>query len=322
MRRYNFGCLYGVALLTAEFVLQTRFIVYGRFLMKRIKLSIFIFCFFLTLMPLFSFDKGFTLGLRANFSGSLTDPHIDQKDKTYLGAAFMKGMLGFIMSGEAELTYIFDAKHYFNYQSNDGFGGLGWCFNLGVGNGFSGQISGQKNETLGDIHVYCKVYMSPVLSFGTGIKTYLLGNRLVFGFTLGGKMPLDPHPTYELYTNLTEEQLKTFKNDTTIDFYPETGSLIITDELMKKINPLGVLLKASVEYCQPVIRSMELVLGGYLQYYVYRPGYVTMPKKVEHAAKVNGEKEGRNINFQRDKINSFYMNSFDFGISIGLLFKV
>nr|WP_225969010.1 hypothetical protein [Treponema pedis] len=29
----------------------------------------------------FAFEEGFTLGLRANFSGSYTDPHINEADK-------------------------------------------------------------------------------------------------------------------------------------------------------------------------------------------------------------------------------------------------
>ena len=65
----------------------------------------------------FAFEEGFTLGLKAIFSGSYTDPHINEADKEYLGAAFMRGMAGFIMNGEAELTYIFDSKRYFNYTN-------------------------------------------------------------------------------------------------------------------------------------------------------------------------------------------------------------
>lgn len=272
--------------------------------------------------PVFSFDDGFTLGLNVYFSGSYTDPHIGVKDREYLGAAFMKGMLGFVMSGEAELCYIFDSKRYFNYTSNNVFGGLGLGFNLGIGQGFSGQISGQNNETVGQINVYCRVIMSPVLNFGTSLKTYLLGNRLTLGFTIGGKMPLDPDPTYELYSNLSEEDIEKLKNDPGIDFGAETGTLIVSDEMIKKINPIGVLLKGSIEYNQPVIKMMELTIGGYIQYYIYNPGYVTMPKKVAHAAKVNGQQFGRTVDFEKDPVKTFFMNSLDFGISLGLLFKV
>jgi len=38
---------------------------------------------------------------------------------------------------------------------------------------------------------------------------------------------------------------------------------------------------------------------------------------LENAKKVNPK-----IDFEKDKLKSFYMNNFDFGISLGLLFKV
>lgn len=290
--------------------------------MRKIKTFIFVLLFSLIGIGGFAFEKGFTLGIKANFSGSYTDPHINKKDMDYLGAKFMKGMLGFIMSGEVELSYIFDSETYFKKQNSYVFGGLGLGFNLGIGQGFSGQISGQDNESIGQINVYCRIYMTPVLNFGTSLKTYLLGNRLVLGFTIGGKMPLDPQPTYELYSNLSDEDLEKLKTGANIDFYPETGTLIVSPEMMKKINPVGVLFKGSIEYNQPVISTTQVTIGAYIQYTIYRPRYVTMPKKVEHAAIGNGKLKDVDINFQRDPIKSFFMNSLDFGVNIGLLFKV
>ncbi len=269
----------------------------------------------------FAFDSGFTLGVRANLAGSLTDPHISKEDRNYLGAEFMRGMLGFVVSGDVELTYIFDSKRYFNYTDNNIFGGLGWAFNLGIGQGFSGQISGSTNERIGKIDVYCRVFMSPVLNFSTSLKTYFLKNRLALSFTVGGKMPMDPDPTYELYSNLTKKQLEDCEAEG-LDFYPETGTLVVSEKMMKKINPIGALLKLGVEYNQPVIETMELTFGAFLQYYIYRPKYVIMPKKVVDAAVLNGQKNGITIDFENHPINSFYMNSFDFGLIVGLLFKV
>lgn len=289
--------------------------------MRPIRKFIFLVMFVFVSFSAFAFNEGFTLGLRANFSGSYTDPYINEADKKYLGAAFMKGMAGFIMNGEAELTYIFDSVRYFNYTNNI-FGGLGLAFNLGVGQGFSGQISGQYNDTIKkNIEVYCRVYMTPVVTFGTGIKTMLLKNRLVLGFGIGGKMLADPQPTYELYSNLNDEELASLKA-IGIDFYPETGTLFIPGAMMKKMNPLSVLLKLSVEYNQPIISTMGLTLGGYLSYSIYKPGYVALPKKIEQAAIGNGQQNGVDVNFARDPIKSFFMNNLDFGISLGLLFKV
>lgn len=275
-------------------------------------------------MQIYAFDSGFTLGLKAFFSGSYTDPHIGQADKDYLGAQFMRGMVGFVMSGDAELTYIFDAKRYFNYQTSNTFSGLGLSFNLGIGQGFSGQISGSYNEGIAkDIEVYCRVYMTPVVTFGTAVKAMFFQNRFALGFGLGGKMLADPQPTYELYTNLTDEEAKMLHNNGNgPDFYPETGTLYIPEAMMKKMNPLGLVLKTSLEYNQPVISRMDITIGAYMSYTIYKPGYVSLPKKIAKAAIENGGKNNISVDFERDKIKSFYMNNVDFGISLGLLFKV
>ena len=269
-------------------------------------------------MQIYAFDSRFTLGLKAFFSGSYTDPHIGQADKDYLGAQFMRGMIGFVMSGDAELTYIFDANRYFNYQTNNTFSGLGLSFNLGVGQGFSGQISGQYNELVNkNIEVYCRVYMTPIVTFGTALKAMFFQNRFALGFGLGGKMIADPQPTYELYTNLTEEQLKDLKQQG-FDFYPETGTLLIPGSMMKKMNPLGVMLKMSLEYYQPVISRMNITIGTYMSYTIYKPGYIALPKKLMETAK----KQNNKIDFEKDKFRSFYMNNLDFGVSLGLSFTV
>ncbi|UTC83360.1 hypothetical protein [Treponema denticola] len=280
--------------------------------MKPIKKLFFLVMFVFVGFSAFAFEEGFTLGLRSNFSGSYTDPHINEADKQYLGAAFMRGMAGFIMNGEAELTYIFDSKRYFNYTNNNTFGGLGLAFNIGVGQGFSGQISGSNG-----IEVYCRVYMTPVVTFGTSLKTMLLKNRLVLGFGIGGRLLADPQPTYELYTNLNKEQLENLAGEG-FDFSPETGTLYIPESMMKKMNPLGLVLKTSIEYNQPVIARMDIMIGAYASYAVYKPGYVSLPRKLME----NAKKQNPQINFERDEIKSFYMNNLDFGISLGLLFKV
>ena len=91
---------------------------------------------------------------------------------------------------------------------------------------------------------------------------------------------------------------------------------------MKKMNPLGLVLKTSIEYNQPVISRMDITIGTYASYSIYRPGYVTLPKKIAKAAIENGTNNGVDVNFERDKLKSFFMNNLDFGISLGLLFKV
>lgn len=136
-------------------------------------------------------------------------------------------------------------------------------------------------------------------------------------------MLADPQPTYELYTNLNNEELAALKAEK-IDFTSETGTLYISEAMMKKMNPLSLLLKLSIAYNQPVVSTMDLTMGGYLSYSIYKPGYVALPKKVEQAAIINGltQTPQVHVNFEKKPINSFFMNNLDFGISLGLLFKV
>ncbi|MGI5090387.1 hypothetical protein [Treponema sp. OMZ 805] len=290
------------------------------------KKTIAVVIFAVAAIHLYAFDSGFTLGLKANLTGSLTDPRINKKDMDYLGGNGMKGMLGYITTGEADLTYLFDSIRYFRLQDNSVFGGLGWSFALGLGQGFSGQISGQFNDKLNggkgkQIDVFCRVHMTPVLTLTSGVRSYFLRNRLSLGLNTGIRMPLDPQPIYELYTNLTPDEVEQLRGEG-IDFSNETGTLLITQEQMKKINPVGFTFKGFIEYNQPFLSNMEIVLGGFLSYTIYKPKYVTMPQKLIDAAKAGGAAKGITVDVVNTPINSFYMNSLDFGITIGLTFKV
>lgn len=277
-----------------------------------------------TAIHLYAFDSGFMLGIRANLTGSFTRPIISDADMAYLGGNGMKGMLGYITTGEVDVTYLFDSIRYFHLQDNSIFGGLGWGGALGLGQGFSGQISGQYNDILKkNIDVFCRIHMTPVLTFTTGVRSYFLRNRLSLGVNTGIRMPLDPQPIYELYTNLTPDEVEKLKKEG-LDFSSETGTLLITQEQMKKINPVGFSFKGFIEYNQPFLSNMEIVFGGFVSYTVYKPKYVTMPQKLIDAAKAGGKlkKPPVDVDVVNHPINSFYMNSFDFGVTIGLTFKV
>ena len=272
----------------------------------------------------FAFDNGFSLGIKVYPTATLTRPHISKEDMAYLGGNGMKGMLGYITTGSAELTYLFDSVRYFGYQDASIFSGLGLAGYFGVGQGFSGQISGQYNETVGDINVYCRVYMKVTLNMGAKLKTFLFNNRMSVNFGLGLNMLLDPHPTYELTTNLSTEQLdELLKSPAHLDFSSETGTLLITDEMMKKMNPVGYVFDFGLEYYQPVTSHMKLTLGGFLAYTVYKPGYVSLPQKLAEAAKKGAlaETPSRTLDLNKP-IKSFYMNAFNFGLSVGLVFDV
>lgn len=269
----------------------------------------------------FAFDNGFSLSIMAYPTATLTMPHISDKDMAYLGGNGMKGMLGYVTTGSAELTYLFDSVRYFGYQDGSIFSGLGLTGYFGVGQGFSGQISGQHNDTVGDINVYCRVYMKVTMNMGAKLKTFLFNNRMSVNFGLGLNMLLDPHPTYELTTNLSNEDVDKLKREAGLDFSNEVGTLLITDEMMRKMNPVGYVFAFGLEYYQPITSHMKLTLGGFLSYTVYKPKYVSLPQKLVEAAKKGAEAEGRQLDLTKP-INSFYMNALNFGLSVGLVFDV
>ena len=83
---------------------------------------------------LYSFEEGFIWGLRAHFNGSLTLPSISQEDLDKMGAASMKGAVGYTMDGEAELGYLFGAERWFGKEKSDfsKFSFLRPCYAIGV----------------------------------------------------------------------------------------------------------------------------------------------------------------------------------------------
>ena len=125
---------------------------------------------------------------------------------------------------------------------------------------------------------------------------------------------------------MTPEEVNALKRATNggIDFSNETGTLLITDDQIKKINPVGFIMKGYIEYNQPFLDNMEIVLGIFLSYAVYRPKYVTMPQKLITAAHANAKRKDPHskLNLLNTPINSLYLNSLDFGVTLGLTFKV
>lgn len=269
--------------------------------MKKIKLNILLAVLFLSSLPVFAFDDGFVLGMKVLFSGSATRPHISNADLKTMGADFLKGNVGFITSGEFDLTYIFDAKKYFNLTDTKSFGGLGFQTFIGIGQGFSGQISG-----MGPISVFVNVYYTPVVTCGFGLKGYFLSNRMVVSLGLGTRIIADPTPNYDMYNS----------DPATLKGVDGVGTMIVTKDMMKKMNAFGFLTKFNIEYVQPILNTTEMVLGAFCSYCVYKPKYVAMPPALEDAAKAT------NFDAKNTPLKSFYLNSLDFGVSLGFNFKV
>ncbi|WP_295297918.1 hypothetical protein [uncultured Brachyspira sp.] len=273
----------------------------------------FIIIFFVMALNLYSFDEGFVWALKANFNGTATLPSISDSDLDKLGAAYMKGAVGYTMDGEAELGYLFGSKRWFNGMDPSKFSGMSVFASIGVGNGFAGQVAGNTIEGI-EANMYINVSYSPVISFGVGTKAYFLNSRLSLGLHIGGKLIADLSPEYLAYTDNPQALELLFKG--TPYSLPEIGEIIVTDFMIKNMNPLMLSIKFMLEYNQPVNDRVEVILGLYTRFNLYSPKYITMPDSLLHALQANRP------NFTTETpLPSYYINSLDFGLTIGLAFK-
>lgn len=262
---------------------------------------------------LYSFEEGFIWGLRANFNGSLTLPSISQEDLDKMGAASMKGAVGYTMDGEAELGYLFGAERWFGKEKSDfsKFSGMSLYVSIGVGTGFSGMVSG---NTIGGatVNVFMNVNYKPVISFGIGSKLYLLESRMAIGLQLGGKLIADTSPEYLAYSD-SDSTFASLNPPVTL---PEMGELIVTDFMKKNMNPVMFSLKLMLEYNQPINDRVEVVLGIYTRFNIYKPKYITMPTSLL------GVIQGIRPSFTAETpMPTYYINSLDFGLTLGLQFR-
>lgn len=260
---------------------------------------------------LYSFEEGFIWGLRANFNGSLTLPSISQEDLNKMGASFVKGSVGYTMDGEAELGYLFGAERWFGKEKSDfsKFSGISLYVSIGVGSGFSGMVSGGTYKGISPT-IFININYAPVISFGIGSKLYLLESRMAIGIQLGGKLIADTSPEYLAYSDQAIN-LGDIK-------FPEMGEIVVTDFMKKNMNPVMFSLKLMLEYNQPINDRVEVVLGIYTRFNIYKPKYITMPDSLLKLIKEGASKP----NFSAETpMPSFYLNSFDFGVTLGLQFR-
>ena len=273
-------------------------------------------------LNLYGFEEGFIWGLRANFNGSATLPSISQEDLNKLGAAYMKGSVGYTMDGEAELGYLFGVDRWFGGKKSDfsKFSGMSLYASIGVGSGFSGMSAGNTlqvgstNESV-SAQMFMNVNYAPVVSFGIGSKLYLLESRLALGLQLGVKVIADTSPEYLAYSDMDKEF------DSLGVKLPEMGEIVVTDFMMKNMNPVMFTIKLMLEYNQPINDRVEIVLGIYGRFNIYKPKYITMPNSLLEL--INTAKRAQNqqeFNVETP-LSSYYMNSVDFGLSLGLQFR-
>ncbi len=266
-----------------------------------------LFLFLTPLCGLYSSESGAYLQLNTGFSGSLTLPEMTNEDLQYLNkrATSISGTVSnLLIGGEVEAGYIFRSHDFFNLSRQNPFSGVGVFAYLGFSQGNTSQkITATQNGESFDI--FTSVDFLPVIDFGIVEKNYFFNNKMAIGIGIGGRAITDMSPEYMSYST-----------DPTI-IPTEVGTIIVTEDMMKKMNPLMFSSKMIIEYNIPVLPATELVLGGYFRYNVYRPKYLTVPPKLADMAK----KDNSNFDVNRE-FPDYWINSFDFGIKMGLLFKL
>lgn len=256
----------------------------------------------------FALENGFIWAMRANFNGAATLPSISKGDLERLGAAYMKGGIGYSMDGEAEIGYLFGSKRWFNMAA-DTFSGMSLYGTIGVGNGYTGEIAGNTIEGV-TANVYINLYYTPIVSLGVGTKAYFLNGRLACGLWLGTKLVADLDPEYIAYSD--EDSLNKVLGP---------GYIIVDDFMIKHMNPCSFSTKMVVEYNQPLLEHIETTIGGYFRFNLWKPGYITMPPVLMNAMNDALEKNGKPKFDTTTPLKSFFLNSLDFGLSLGVIFK-
>lgn len=262
-----------------------------------------------TPLGLVAFESGPNLQLRAEFGGTLTNPSISKDSLTYLNrrATGMSGnMSGLLMGGEVEAGYIFRAHDYFGVDEDTPFSGVGVFAYLGFSQGNTSQkISVFDPDLDHGFDMFINVDFLPVINFGARGKAYFFNNRLALGLSTGARMIADMNPQYLQYST-DPETIGT-----------EIGKIIVTEEMMKKMNPFMFSMGFSVEYSIEVLPTTELNLGLYTRYNLYKPKYLTVPPKLAEMA----EADNPDFDIMRE-FPDYRIDSFDVGVHIGLSFRL
>ena len=250
-------------------------------------------------MTLSALEGGPVLYLRANFGGTFTDPHISDGSlkKFNPQAQKMTGLMsGLLLSGEAEGGYIFDSGRFLHLRAGHPFSALGTFAYLGVGQGNSAQkVTADTGSSTLD--TFINIDFMPVIDFGLSAKAYFFRNRFAVGTGIGGRMIADTRPKYLYYTS--DPSTKT-----------SVGEIIITDEMVKKMNPVMFSLKGSLEYNIAVLQTTDVVLGWFTRYNFYQPKYLTAPAELAAAADLSSP------------VPDYWLNSLDFGLNAGFAFRL
>ena len=268
----------------------------------------------INISSLYSFTNGFIWAAKFNFNGSATIPSIGKEDLNKTGIEYFKGSVGYSLNGELELGYLFGSERWFN-MDNKKFSGMSLFGYLGIGTGYLGQsFTGTfSKENVGKAAILVDLNYAPVLDFGIGTKVHLLEDRLMIGLSIGGKFIIDNSPESYVYTDNSAAV-----NDGVGVSLPILSELIMSKNLNQSFNRLMLSVKFTIEYNQPIVENVSLVLGLYTRFNMYNPQYLVMTKDIEKI--IQGYVGGQNFTLET-KLPSYYINSLDFGASIGFAFN-
>ena len=284
------------------------------------KILIFISIIFVSFTNLYSFTNGFIWAIKFNFNGSATIPFINKEDLNKTGIEEFKGGVGYSLNGELELGYLFGSEKWFN-MDNKKFSGMSLFGYLGIGTGYLGQsFSGTFSaENSGKANIFVNLNYSPVLDFGIGTKIHLLEDRMMIGLSLGGKFIIDNSPESYIYSDNNDAVVNgTDKHPNGNVNLPILSKLIMSQHLNNSFNRLMLSIKLTMEYNQPISERVSLLIGFYTRFNIYNSQYLVMTKDIEKI--IQSYIGGKNFTLET-KLPSYFINSLDFGISMGFAFN-
>lgn len=278
---------------------------------KGILVSIFLMIF---IVNAHAFEEGFIWGLKANAFGGLTMPTISADDLSKMGAEFMRGGMALFYDGEVDLGYIFGTEKWFPKIHGKAFSGVSVYASLGIGTGGVNEIAGQTvNGNL--ISMFVNVNYAPVLTLGLGSKAYFFENRLSAGMWLGTKIIADMSPSYIAYTDAVGDGLINGGDS-------EIGEIIVTNNMIKNMNPFSFSIRGCLEYHQPINHWVRMTLGVFGRFNIYSPKYITLPESLAKMMNSDLKAKGKpEFDAANTPLKSFFLNSLDFGVTVGFTFR-
>ncbi len=257
-----------------------------------------------------AFEKGWVLDLRADFSGSLTLPSIPLEDLKELNplAKDMTGSLSsMLVGGQVAVGYIFDSKDIFPVLKEDSvFSGMAVKGYLAFGQGNTSQKIIAEDEDTGEaLDIFIVVDYLPIINLGVETEALFFDNRLSIGLGVGARMIADFVPSYLAYSTSP-----IFAGDLT----SEVGEIIVSEEMINSMNAFAFSSKLDLAYNIPLMPTTELVLGLFTQFNLYKPMALTVPASLAEMGGLDSSKPLPSPNY--------WLNSLDFGATLGFLVKL